>query len=181
MVPPGYHTHDGFFMRLSFGGGGAATSGRGQKYSGGSFAFGAAFGGAIAPRLILYGEIFGHTAPSATYDYSAVYGSGRARDLDIYGGGPGVAYYFMPLNLYLSGTFLLQRVALSDPNDSSNSIDLTNTGIGFSLMVGKEWWVSSDWGLGVAAEFLLGTAKDRYVDARWTSRAVAIMFTATYN
>jgi hypothetical protein len=48
-------------------------------------------------------------------------------------------------------------------------------------MVGKEWWVSDDWGLGVAAQLLLGSAKDPYSDAHWTSRGVAVMFSSTYN
>jgi hypothetical protein len=181
MIPPGYHTHDGFYMRLSFGVGGAATSGAGVKYSGGSLAFGAAFGGAITRHLVLYGEFFVHTIPNPTVKG---FGSSQSLDgteVDILGFGPGVAYYFMPLNLYLSGTLLLQQVQLSDSNDSSNSVALTNTGIGCSLMVGKEWWVSADWGIGVAAQLLLGSAKDHYSDARWTSRGVAIMFSSTYN
>jgi hypothetical protein len=180
MIASHPHAHDGFYMRLSLGGGGASSSGAGEKYSGGSAAFGAAFGGAITEHLILYGEFFFHTVPSPTFESYGVSQTVDA-DLGILGVGPGVAYYFMPLNLYLSGTFLLQQVQLSDPNDSSNSVNLTNTGVGFSLMAGKEWWVSADWGLGVAAQFLFGSAKDRYVDARWTSKALAIMFSATYN
>jgi hypothetical protein len=181
LIPPGYHVHNGFYMRLALGGGGASASGAGEKYSGSSLVIGAAFGGAITPSLILYGEIFGHTVPGASYETGGVSSSSGGRDLDIFGGGPGVAYYFMPLNLYLSGTFLLQQVRLSDPNDSNRSVDLTKTGFGFSLMVGKEWWVSADWGVGVAAEFLVGTAKDRYFDARWTSKGLGLVFSASYN
>jgi hypothetical protein len=181
MIPPGYHAHDGFYMRLSFGFGGAASSGAGEKYSGGSFAFGAAFGGALTQHLILYGEFLLHAIPDPTRDG---FGSSQTLDgteVDILGFGPGVAYYFMPLNLYLSGTLLIQQVQLSNTNDSGNSVALTKTGIGCSLMVGKEWWVSDDWGLGVAAQLLLGSAKDPYSDAHWTSRGVAIMFSSTYN
>lgn len=181
MIPPGYHTHDGFYMRLSLGFGGAATSGAGEKYSGASVAFGAAFGGAITRHLVLYGEFLLHSIPAPTF---SGFGSSQTLDgteVDILGFGPGIAYYFMPLNLYLSGTLLLQQVQLSDTNDSSNSVALTKTGLGCSLMVGKEWWVSEDWGIGVAAQLLFGSAKDRYADAHWTSRGVAIMFSSTYN
>jgi hypothetical protein len=180
MIPPGYHTHDGFYLRLALGAGGAWTSGAGQKYSGGSVAFGAAFGGAITPHLILYGEFIGHTIPNPTFE---AFGTSQSldADVDILGVGPGVAYYFMPLNLYVSGTLLLQQVQLSNSNNSDRSFALTKAGIGCSIMVGKEWWVADDWGLGVAAQLLLGSAKDSYVDARWTSRGVAIMFSSTYN
>ncbi|HEY4186650.1 MAG TPA: hypothetical protein VGP07_16350 [Polyangia bacterium] len=35
-------------------------------------------------------------------------------------------------------------------------------GLGFQGMVGKEWWVSSEWGLGVAAEVIFaGDMKDK--------------------
>jgi len=47
--------------------------------------------------------------------------------------------------------------------------------------VGKDWWVSENWGLGAAAQLLLGSAKDRNADANWSTAAVALMFTATYN
>jgi len=181
MIPPGHHTHDGFFLRLSIGGGGAAASGAGEKYSGGSFAFGAAFGGAITQHLILFGELFFHTIPDPTVEGLGPSHTLDGRDVDIVGAGPGVAYYFMPLNLYLSGTLLLQQVQLSDSNNSNGAVALSRRGLGCSFMVGKEWWVSDDWGVGIAAQLLLGTAKDRNSDANWTSKGAAIMFTSTYN
>jgi hypothetical protein len=169
-------------MRLSLGGGGASASKSGEKYSGGSFAFGAAFGGAITQHLILYGEIFGHSVHEPKHKLgSASATTVKGEDLDISGIGPGVAYYFMPLNLYLSGTLLLHQVSLSDSHDSNSSYNLTDVGVAGSFMVGKDWWVSDNWGLGVAAQLLLGSAKDRYVDSSWTTAAFALMFAATYN
>jgi hypothetical protein len=181
MGASGYHAHDGFFMRLSLGGGGVSASKSGEKYSGGSVAFGAAFGGAIAHNLILYGEVFGHSAHEPKHTVGKNSGTERGLDLGVAGIGPGVAYYFMPLNLYLSGTLLLQQVSLSDSNNSNSSADITKVGLAGNLMVGKDWWVSDNWGLGVAAQLLLGSAKDRYTDSNWSTAAVALMFTATYN
>jgi hypothetical protein len=181
MGASGYHTHDGFFMRLSLGGGGASVSRSGEKYSGGSGAFGAAFGGAITQHLILYGEIFGHSVNEPKYKAGGTSVTERGWNLDIAGVGPGVAYFFMPLNLYLSGTLLLQRVSLSESNDSNRGQALTDVGLAASLMVGKDWWVSENWALGAAAQFLVGSAKDRYTDSNWTTAAAAVMFTASYN
>jgi hypothetical protein len=182
MGMPGYHTHDGFFMRLALGAGGASASKSGEKYSGGSLALGAAFGGAITQHLILYGEVFGHSVHEPKHKVgSAAADTAKGVDMEISGVGPGVAYYFMPLNLYLSGTLLLQQVSLSDSNDSNSTLNLTNVGLAASLMVGKDWWVSENWGLGAAAQLLLGSAKDRYVDSNWTTAALALMFSATYN
>jgi len=99
--------------------------------------------------------------------------------------GPGVAYYFLPGNLYLSGSLLFSQLSESDNgssnNSSNNSIDLTNMGIGASFMVGKEWWVSTDWGLGVAGMLHLASMKMKDWDARATAEAISILFSATYN
>lgn len=48
-------------------------------------------------------------------------------------------------------------------------------------MVGKEWWVSDNWGLGVAANFMVGSMKDKDYDTRWTGLSTSILFSATYN
>jgi hypothetical protein len=183
---PGYHTHDGFYMRLAAGGGAAVAedSDIGAKASGGSFAFSAAFGGAILQNLILYGEMIGYGIPESKYNNDGMNGT-SSHTLNITGFGPGVAYYFMPLNLYLSGTLVLHQISENASGNSNNGVTLTDTGVGVSLMVGKEWWVSADWGLGIAADFFLGSAKNRpdYTtpDSRWTSKGFAVMFSATYN
>ena len=182
MGASGYHTHDGFFMRLSIGGGGASASKSGEKYSGGSFAFAAAFGGAITPHLILYGEVLGHSVHEPKHKVTGIPDTTEyGLDMSVAGVGPGVAYFFMPLNLYLSGTLLFQQVTLSDSYDSNRSVAKTDVGVAASFMVGKDWWVSDNWGLGVAAQVLLGIAKDRYTNANWSTAAAAVMFTATYN
>ena len=158
----------------------ASASGAGTKYSGGSFVLDAAVGGALTEHLILYGELLFHSIPGPKGKPKVGDPTLVGNPVDNIGLGPGLAYYFMPLNLYLSGTLLLQQVQLSDSNDSSNSVALTNTGIGCSLMVGKEWWVSDNWGLGVALQLLLAGAKDRD-GTEWDSGALAVLFTATHN
>jgi hypothetical protein len=181
------YTHDGFYLRLALGGGGGATSGAGTKYSGGSFVFDSAFGGALTEHLILYGEFLFHNISKPS-------GSPKAGDptlvgnpVDNFGLGAGVAYYFMPLNLYLSGSLLLQKVLLTKtyaavaPNGPVSSKEFTNTGLGLNFMVGKEWWASDEWGLGVAAQLFLASAKDRDGKAEWSSWALALLFTATHN
>jgi hypothetical protein len=57
----GQHTHDGFFLRMIVGLGGTrmtGTSGPTElKVSGSGGGFGFALGGAVAPNLILFGEV----------------------------------------------------------------------------------------------------------------------------
>jgi hypothetical protein len=51
--------------------------------------------------------------------------------------------------------------------------------------VGKEWWVSSNWGLGLAGRALLGAMKDRPLVnenvTTWRLAAFSLLFSATYN
>jgi hypothetical protein len=181
---PGYpsrlpRSHDGFYLRLTQGFGAGSASGEGTKYSGGSFGFSAAFGGALTPHLILYGEFLFHVIPNpkgnAQVDKPTLAGNPVAS----LGLGPGIAYYFMPLNLYLSGSLLLQQTLLVKSYDNGSDGQLT-TGLGLSFMVGKEWWVSSDWGLGVATQLFLASARDQS-GTTWNTRTLAILFSATWN
>jgi len=179
-------THDGFYLRLALGGGGGAASGAGTKYSGGSFVFDSAFGGALTEHLILYGEFLFHGISKPSGDPKAGDPTLAGSPVDNFGLGAGVAYYFMPLNLYLSGSLLLQKVLLTKtyaavaPAGAVSSKQFTNTGLGLNFMVGKEWWASDEWGLGVAAQIFLATAKDRD-GTKWDSGALAVLFTATHN
>ena len=87
---PGYYTpyyggqtHDGFYMRLDIGVGYLSASesygGGTDYYSGAGLTYGAAFGGAIAPNLIIFGELFGTTVLDATYTYRGSSGVGHRR------------------------------------------------------------------------------------------------------
>lgn len=176
--PP--RTHDGFYLRLTLGLGGGSASGAGTKYSGTSLGSSAAFGGALTQHLVLYGEflLLGISNPKG--GTKGVYPTLVGNPIDNIGLGPGIAYYFTPLNLYLSATLFLQKVLLVKSYDVGSEMQFTKTGLGLSLMVGKEWWVSANWGLGVAAQLLLASAKDDS-DTKWDLGVLALMFTSTYN
>jgi hypothetical protein len=187
----GGHAHDGFYMRVHLGMGylGASESygGGTDHYSGGGLSYGAAFGGSIAPNLILFGELFGTTVFDATYTYQG-YSEPSGMDLTMYGIGPGVAYYIMPLNLYLSGSLAFSKISFSD-TQSGVSLDDTRWGLGFNFMVGKEWWVARNWGLGVAGQLHVARMGDyvyddatRYsYDTNITAATFSVLFSATYN
>jgi hypothetical protein len=57
----------------------------------------------------------------------------------------------------------------------------TSAGLTLGGQVGKEWWVGSDWGLGVAAQVQYLRVKDYVDDARMNGLAVNVLFSATYN
>jgi hypothetical protein len=107
-------------------------------------------------------------------------GTATGVTLNMIGFGPGLAYYFEPTNLYLSATLNFSQITLTD-SKTNNQLAETEIGYGFSGMVGKEWWVSTDWGLGLAAQFQLASVKVKNVDSRMTGMGFALLFSATYN
>jgi hypothetical protein len=188
---PGYgwygaHQHDGFYMRLDAGVGGLSASenvgGSTYTYSGLSTHLGAAFGGVVAPNLVIYGEFIFATVSNASLSEGGVTQSYSGTNLDVFGFGPGIAYYFEPINLYLSGTLTFTQVSFSDTYYGYSQGD-TNFGLGVSLMLGKEWWVSRDWGIGIAGQFHLASMGDSVAGYNTDLRVAsfAALFSATYN
>jgi hypothetical protein len=99
----------------------------------------------------------------------------------LFGLGVGATYYLQPFNLYVSGALATLQVSISDAND--NEVYASKFGFGAQAIVGKEWWVSSEWGLGVAFE-IIGAAHMRDKDdssVTWAGRAFSLLFSATYN
>ena len=184
-VHPGARARDarGLYLRLHLGGGFtsvSASDGVGDKVtvSGGSVSLGVAVGGAVAPNLALFGTVFASVATQPNVTESG-YGSGTANgNISVGGFGAGVVYYFEPFNLYLSGA--IAAVNLQGQDSNGNTTGQTKIGPGFQAMVGKEWWVSTHWGLGVAGELIAATMKDKdNSNVTWDAGAFSILFSAT--
>jgi hypothetical protein len=62
----------------------------------------------------------------------------------------------MPYNIFISGSVGYAATLIYSKNENGSSIsrnDFEDTyGVGLSASVGKEWWVSANWGLGLALE-----------------------------
>jgi hypothetical protein len=184
--PPGHHLHDGFYMRLTMGPGYLNAKynvgGQDATISGGGMAMAFAFGGSVTPNLVIYGEFMGTVAMDPKLERGET-SQNTGFDVNLFGIGPGVAYYLEPMNMYFSGTLAFSQVTASSSSSgsSNDTADLTNMGIGGSFMVGKEWWVSHDWGLGIAGMLHLASMKMKIVDSTMTAAAFSILFSATYN
>jgi hypothetical protein len=197
-VPPaayarkkGFETHDGVYVRLHFGLGysemSASNANGGQqlaKLSGDTVSFGVAVGGALTENLILYGTLQTDALASPTLQGGFPGGVAAIQGMDDTGLGVGVAYYVEPANLYVSGAILASQIEV-DGQDAR--ITQTNFGPGFQGIVGKEWWVSDNWGLGLAAEFVYARMKDSKDvfliggPANWSATAFTVLFSATFN
>lgn len=194
--PESAHVHDGLYLRLQSGLGYLRTS---ESYNGGSDLFfgvgptlNAAVGGAVVEDLILYGAIRMTVLRNAdelrndmiVWDYGQT-----GRDLLLLGVGPGVAFQ-LPFNSYVSGTLLLSKLWYMDANADNPPPD-TNWGLGGSIAVGKEWWLSANWGIGLAAQFddavmphplvIYPTKNPESISPLLNAMNFALVMSATYN
>jgi hypothetical protein len=192
----GYHRHDGFYLSLC---GGpvfgnvmddiktyGAPNTLDMSGTGGVFDF--KIGGAIRENLILHADLIsnavaGPTAVSFNNNYSTTvkmpesFGVGEAM------WGVGMTYYVMPSNILFSGTLGLGKFSITDSKDSKNNVT-TSGGFSLQLKLGKEWWVSKNWGLGVGLTY--GTTKVTNESTgnpteELSSNRFGILFNTTFN
>lgn len=94
------------------------------------------------------------------------------------GVGPGITYYFMPANVYVSGSALasLSVMALQGSTEGSK------IGFGLHFLAGKEWWTGEQWGLGLAAYYRYGSQKNDNLDfVTMSGSSYGLVFSATLN
>jgi hypothetical protein len=166
-VPSGFHTHDGFYLSLAGGPafGTITLNATGvffkkQEYSGTGFQFDFKIGGVISEEanLILSFDMMGRaiSGPTITQDGASGTTTSDITASDVMYG-VGITKYFMPSNIFISATVGVGSFAVGNTNAQAKS----QSGFGFQLKGGKEWWVSDNWGLGVAAGFAYISADDQ--------------------
>lgn len=197
-LPNGVQTHDGFFLRL------VPAVGYSQvtinysneewlpdmyqgkdfiNFTGFSVGNSIQIGGAVSENLIIFGESGGVYAinPSIKVFDNEV---DNTEDFLVgFGGfGPGVTYYFMPANVYLSVTILADVAIFKSGGETSRS----DMGYGFNFMAGKEWWSGEQWGLGISLYFRYGSQTDMgesgdQDDLTISGYSFGALFSATFN
>jgi len=164
----GYHQHDGFYLSMS---GGPVfgkvtddvssfngTSAYAVDFIGTGGAFDFKIGGAIRENLILHATIISNaiSAPKIETTRSNSFTSVKAPDTFSIGEvmlyGVGMTYYVMPSNILVSGSLGIGKYTLTDTKDDSQNLS-TDGGFSLQLKLGKEWWVSKNWGLGVSLTY----------------------------
>jgi hypothetical protein len=175
----GVHQHDGFYLRLAAGPGYAQLTedimGNDFELSGLGSCFRSQIGGPVAENLIIYGEFGGVLILNPDFKLAGQTFETSETRMSTSDFGPGLTYYFMPTNIYVSFSALLSQVTLEVDGDKSES----DPGIGLNAMVGKEWWVGDDWGIGATIYIYFSTMKDE--DNTINNFSVGVLFSATYN
>jgi hypothetical protein len=141
--------------------------------------FNLAIGGVIAKNLAIHGTFFSWsmTDPDTEEVFEGIFGDEVHRSLDMFAYGGGVTYYFMPVNIYLSGSVGAATLTLETDEGEADS----DTGIAGDLALGKEWWVGDSWGLGVAGAMGLHSIPAGEIDENWSGMSFALRFSATFN
>jgi hypothetical protein len=191
--PDGYHQHDGFFLSMS---GGAATgaitldasgtSYRKLEFSGAGGMIDLKIGGTIAKTVSLSADLMNRAISGPDVDVDGTKGSASSKvsasDQLI---GLGITYYFMPINIFVSGTLGIAKFILKNEANDLNAS--SESGFGLSLKAGKEWWVGANWGLGVSAGFATAGADDKGIpgnpgySGKLSTNKFFILFNTTYN
>jgi hypothetical protein len=177
--------HFGFFIRPDLGLGymhtsePTGTSLGDMTISGAAGLFGVVIGGAVSENVIIAGHIYDAVVVDPTVSFSSGASSGTSNaKIAMFGFGPSVTYYWMPSNIYFTGSLAVTRLTLSNNGRDANS----DYGIGGRFGFGKEWWVSDHWGLGIAGHLSLSTNKDTGSNPPTLSTwAFGATFSATYN
>lgn len=175
------HKHDGFFLRLSFMGLGygnfSSEGARRISYKGFSTSVEISLGYAIIENLIVHFGVSGPILLDPTYSSGGI--SEKTEGVSVGSGGPvgGLTYYFMPLNLYLTA---MVGSASMDLTVDGERIAETEDGISFQFSIGKEWWTTRNWGVGVAGALFIQSIEDKS-ELTWTNVAGGVLFSATYN
>jgi hypothetical protein len=179
----GEHMHDGFFLRLAPGIGVMSTSEKyganKYEYSGASGHFNFAIGGAVVENFIVHLDLSGVSMSEPKFKVNGQSTSGATGDHNTSIAGLGLTYY-LPSNFYLTGAVGTAKTSMKV---NGNTYE-TDKGIGFNVMVGKEWWVSDNWGLGVAGQWLYAKCPDKPVAGTTPdviTSAFGVLFSATYN
>jgi len=175
-------THDGFYLNFQLGAGSGKTvledDPLEMELTGTSGVFRVKAGYALFDNFIVYGlyGVFNQNKPNVKV--GSLEGPATF-DATYYDFGGGVCYYFMPRNLYISGDVASTTYRWSE---GSNNYD-SGSGISYTLSVGKEWWVSENWGLGVAliASKANISKMGDFGGDKFSHTFYGIAFTATYN
>ncbi|MCP3103743.1 porin family protein [Myxococcus sp. K15C18031901] len=179
----GKHTHDGFYLRGQFGLGytRAEAADVDLAIKGVSGSLDLELGYAVFNNFIIYGKLFGSsvTNPDLEIGDETIEGGNADTSSNYLGAGAGITYYFMPANFYITGAVVVNKLSITEDGDN---IAETDSGVGLNLGLGKEWWVSDNWGIGIGAEVALGRIRSKSNNGDdWNVAHFALLFTATYN
>ena len=179
--------HDpGLFFRFSIGPGTAVPAAdlggtvERVEMSGGTIELDLAAGWTVRENLALHATVFGWSLANPHFERSLPGTSGvfdGSVTLSTYG--IGATWFAMPINAHVTGSVGVGRVTFEFPD--LGVADQTKPGVAFTAGVGKEWWMSDIFGLGMSGYFTWFSAEDSTVPTDWSGPAYGLRACLTLN
>ena len=149
-----------------------------------TMAVGFHLGGAVSDHVIIAAHLFDVAVPSPTFTVTDSQGSQSMSPPNTSMAGlefgPEFTFYTSS-NLYLSVTAAITKLSRTVNGQDTNS----QTGFGGQLAVGKEWWVSDNWGIGICGQLTLSVNADQSFSngnqPTITAVAPTLSLSATFN
>ncbi len=157
----------------------ASDAGVSREFNGVGGIAAVSLGGAIVPNLILGGEVWGAGAIDPEYSEDGLAETLDGMSYDVTAYGARLTYYLMPANLYFSATPSITRLSLYDP--FGDTVDYSRWGLGLRAAIGKEWFVSPRWGLGLAGVLHLSSNDGGPDGPRWRTWGGGLALSASFN
>lgn len=175
-------SHDGgFFLRLTLGGGYSKTEigegGDKLAFKGTSGSFDVALGAVVTRNLAVHATLggWGLVDPDAEFNGSEATLDDTSITVALFGGG--LTYYFGDSNAYITGSVGAAQMRMDYDGDYGDS----DTGVAADFGIGKEWWVSDSWGLGVSATVGFHSIPPGEGSDNFKGTSFAVRFSATHN
>ena len=171
------HRHLGFYLHLDIGVGYLSSSpsqpAGASSASGAALPFSFVIGGAVAEDWILAADLWAASGPSPS---GSSWGNTASGGL-----GFNVTHYFMPANVYVSLTPSFTSLVFNTNQGYQNFADRAATGFGVKLGLGKEWWVTGHWGLGLCGWYAFSFNPEGNGAGTWRTFSGGLAFSATFN
>jgi hypothetical protein len=174
--------HDGgFFLRSTVGGGYARTADEEEgdriALKGVSGTFDVAIGAMVKKNFAVHATLGGWSLVDPTVELNGQEAVIKDAATTVILIGGGFTYYLGPSNTYLTASVGASTLTFDFEGESHES----GTGVAFEVGLGKEWWVSDRWGLGVSGTAGYHSVPTSDSASHFKGPSFAVRFSATFN
>ncbi len=179
----GKHVHEDLFVHALLGPSFilATTTADGQDLSasGGGATLRLAAGWNVARGLVVFAEVFADVTVSPTFEAGDLMDEPDDTAFGVSGVGAGLAYY-LGGNYYVSGSVDVVSLRLEYEEAGRTVTRESDEGLGGNITLGREFWVSDGWALGLAVQAFLGSVPGAN-DTDWTVGTFGAGLSATFD
>lgn len=179
----GQREHEGLFLHAMLGPSFilATTTAEGEDLSasGGGATLRLSAGWNVARGLVVFAEAFADVTVSPTFEAGDVMEEPDDTSFGVSGIGAGLAYY-LGGNYYVSGSVNVVSLRLEYEEGGRTVARESDEGLGGNITLGREFWVSDGWALGLAIQAFLGSVPGGD-DSDWTVGTFGAGLSATFD